>query len=308
MALTISQLDAVTQNVIVKQLFDNIFDSTPLLSKIMASGSYKSQNGGTQIEIPLSYAKGTGGWYKGADTLATDDVDQLTNSVYTWTNLYAAITLLEEDLLKNSGNAAQLSLLSAKSEIAKKTLKDDLATGLYSDGTDSKSIVGLADIIAVDQTVGGISQTDFSFWQAQVDSTSTTMSLSALNAVYQDCDINGEGPDLIVSTKANYNRYYNLLQPQQRFMDTSASTAKGGFSSLMFNGKPWISDTYVPTNNVMMINLSQLHLFYHPERNISATAWIKPTDQELKTSRLLWMGALGSSNNRMHGKLSALTA
>ena len=308
MALSIAQLDAITQNVIVKKLYDNIFDTTPLLSKIMASGSYKSQNGGTQIEIPLAYAKGTGGWYTGADTLSTDDVDQMSAAKYTWTNLYAAITLLEEDLMKNSGNAAQLSLLASKSEIARKTLKDDLATGLYSDGTDTKSIVGLRDIVATDQTVGNISQTTNSFWQAQVDSTTTTMTLSALNAVYQDCDLNGESPDIVVATKANYNRYYNLLQPQQRFMDTSSSTAKGGFSTLMFNGKPFISDVYVPTDHVFMLNLNHLHLFYHPERNISATDWIKPTDMELKTSRILWMGSFGSSNNRNHGKLSALAA
>jgi len=308
MALSIAQLDAITQNKIIPKMYDNIFDSTPLLSKLMSSGSYKSQNGGTQIEIPLSYAKGTGGWYQGADTLSTDDVEQITNSLYSWRSLYAAITILGEDELKNSGNMAILSLLAAKAEIAKKTLKDDLATGLYSDGTTAKSIVGLRDIVAVDQTVGGISQSDNSWWQAQVDSTTTTLTISAMNSLYQDCDLGGEQPNLGIATKANYNRYYNLLQPQQRFSDSSAGVAKGGFQSLMFNGIPLLSDVYAPANHLFFLNLDHLHLFYHPERNISATPWINPTDQELKTSRILWMGSLGSSNNRMHGKLSALTS
>lgn len=307
MALSIAQLDAITQNAILPKMYENLFDSTPLLSKIMASGSYKSQNGGTQIELPLSYASGTGGWYQGADTLSTDDVDQITAAKYEWASLYAAITILKEDELKNSGNSQILSLVASKSQLAQKTLKDDLSTGLFSDGSDAKEIVGLRDIVAADQTVGGISQTDNSFWQAQV-STDTTMTISGLNSLFQDCSLDNEQPNLIIATKANYNRYYNLLQPQQRFADTSSSTAKGGFQSLMFNGVPFLSDTYTPANHVFMLNLNHLHLFYHPERNISATKWIEPTNQELKTSRILWMGSFGSSNNRMHGKNGSLTA
>jgi hypothetical protein len=48
-------------------------------------------------------------------------------------------------------------------QIAEKTLADDLGTGLFSDGTDAKSIVGLRDIVATDQTVGGISQSTNSY-------------------------------------------------------------------------------------------------------------------------------------------------
>ena len=197
MALSIAQLDAITQNAILPKMYDNLFDSTPLLSKIMASGSYKSQNGGTQIELPLSYASGTGGWYQGADTLSTDDVDQITAAKYEWASLYAAITILKEDELKNSGNSQILSLVASKSQIAQKTLKDDLSTGLFSDGSNAKEIVGLRDIVAADQTVGGISQTDNSFWQAQV-STDTTMTISGLNSLFQDCSLDNEQPNLII--------------------------------------------------------------------------------------------------------------
>jgi len=307
MALNTNQLNSITQIKIIPKMYDNIFDTTPLLSKIMASGSYKAQNGGTQIEIPLNYAMGNGDWYEGADTLSTDDIENITNAIYYWKSAYAPITLLKEDELKNSGNMAVLSLLASKSEIAKKTLKDKIATGLYSAGTNAKSIVGLRDIVAADQTVGGISQSDYSFWQAQV-STDATLTLSAMNSLFQDCSLDGESPNLIVGTKANYNRYYNLLQPQQRFADTSSSTAKGGFQSLLFNGVPFISDNYAPTGYIFMLNLSHLHLFYHPERNIALKPFVEPTNQELRTARVLWMGALGSSNNRMHGAMTSVTA
>jgi len=306
MALSVDQLNAITEKYYVKKLHDNIFDSNPLLRRIRNGGSYKSTSGGTQIYVPLNYATtSAAGWYSGADTLNTTDNDNITAAAYDWKSLYAGVSITEEDELKNAGEAAQLNLLKSKMMIAEKTLKDSLGTGLFSDGSDSKSIVGLRDIVAADQTVGGISQSANSWWQAQVDSSTTTLSISAMNSVFQDCSVDSEIPDYIVTTRAIYNAYYALLQPQQRF--ASEDEAKGGFSSLMFNGKPVVHDSHCPANHMFMLNLSHLHLFYHPKRNISFEPFQKPINQQVKVSRFLWMGALGSSNNRLHGLLSGIT-
>ena len=307
MALSVDQLNAITEKFFMKKLFDNIFDSNPLLQKMMKSGSYKSTSGGTQIYVPLNYATtSASGWYSGADTLSTTDNDNITAAAYDWKSLYAGVSITEEDELKNSGDAAQLNLLKSKMQIAEKTLKDSLGTGLFSDGTTAKSIVGLRDIVAVDQTVGGISQSTNSWWQGQVDSSTAVNTIAAMNAVYQDCTVDSEQPDLIATTRSIYNTYYALLLPQQRFMDESM--AKGGFQSLMFNGAPVVHDSHCPTSNMFQINLSHLHLFYHPNRNMAFEPFQKPINQQVKISRFLWMGALGSSNNRLHGRLSALTS
>jgi hypothetical protein len=307
MALTLDQLNAITHKKIIGKLFDNIFDSNPLLKRLMASGQYQSQDGGTSIDVPLNYATTTAsGWYSGADVLDTTDNENISAARFTWKSLFVGVSITDEDELKNGGTAGELKLLASKVQIAEKTMKDLLGTGIYSDGTDADSIQGLRDIVAADQTVGGIDQASYSWWQAQVDSTTTTMTLSALNSVFEDCVIDSEKPTIAVATRANYNRYYNLLQPQQRFMDSDS--AKGGFQSLMFNGIPFISDSYVPANHVFLLNEKHLWMWYHPQRNLSMEPWQKPINQQVKVSRILWMGALGSSNNRLHGKLSALTA
>lgn len=307
MALTIDQLNALTDKYFIKKLHDNVFDSNPLLQKLMKTGSYKPVSGGTQISVPLNYATTTAsGWYSGADTLSTSDNDNITAAVYDWKSLYAGIAITEEDELKNAGDAEQLNLLKSKMQIAEKTLKDSLGTGLYSDGTTAKSIIGLRDIIATDQTVGGISQTTNSWWAGQVNSTTTTTSISAMNALYQNASVDNEVPNFIVGTRTIYNAYYALLQPQQRFMDEE--TAKGGFQNLMFNGAPVVVDSHVPASNLMMLNLNHLHLFYHPKRNMAFEPFQKPINQQVKVARILFMGAFGSSNNRLHGRFSALTA
>ena len=306
MAVTIDQLNAITHKYIMPKMHDAIFDSNPLLKKVKDSGSYKSIGGGVTIDIPLNYAAATSGWYSGADTLSTTDVDNMTAASYNWASLFAGVTISEEDELKNSGDAAVLNLLKSKMQIAEKSLKDDLGTGLFSNGTDSKSIVGLRDIVAADQTVGGIAQTTNSWWQAQIDSTTTTLSISAMNSIYQDASVDSEVPNYGTTTRAIYNSYYALLQPQQRFMDSK--TAEGGFQNLMFNGIPIVHDSHCPANHLFFINMDHLHLFYHPKRNMSFEPFQKPINQQVKVSRILWMGAFGSSNNRLHGALTGITA
>jgi hypothetical protein len=194
MAVTITQLNAITHKFVMKKLHDNIFDSNPLLKKLKEGGSYKSVSGGVTIDEPLNYAAATSGWYSGADTLSTTDVENITAASYAWRSLFAGVTISEEDELKNSGDSAVLNLLKSKMQIAEKSLKDDLGTGLFSDGTTAKSIVGLRDIVAADQTVGGISQSTNSWWQGQTDTTTTTTTISAMNAVFQDCSIDSEVP------------------------------------------------------------------------------------------------------------------
>ena len=59
---------------------------------------------------------------------------------------------------------------------------------------------------------------------------------------------------------------------------------------------------------VFFLNEKHLHLCYHPEMNFMNEPFQKPVNQRVKVSRIVWMGAFGSSNNRLHGKMSALTA
>jgi hypothetical protein len=307
MALTVGELTAITHRFIMPKMYDAIFDSNPLLQRILKSGQYHSQDGGRTIDIPLNYAQiSASDWYEGAETLNTAENEAITAASYAWKSLYTTITVTEEDELKNSGKEGVLKILASKAQIAEKTIKDKLGTGIYSDGTNSKSVIGLRDIVAVDQTVGGIDQTTNTFWQGQVDSTSTVLSLGTINTLYENSSVDSEKPTAIYSTRTLYTKYYNLLQPQQRFVDSD--TAKGGFQNLMFNGISWISDSHCPTAHVFGINEKHLFLFYHPQRNFSLQPYQKPTNQEVKIGRILWMGALASSNNRYHFKASTLTA
>ncbi len=307
MALTYDNVSAITEKKFIPRMVDNIFDSNPLLMRAKSKGWYDSVDGGTSSMVPLNYATNSaGGWYTGTDTLSTDDVEVITSAEYTWKYMYDNISVTRSDELKNSGDRGILKLVAQKVKIAEKTARDRMGTGLYSDGTTTNEIVGLRDIVAADQTVGGISQSSYSWWQGNVDSCTTTLTISAMQTQFSNARIGSDRPTVIVCTSAVFDIYYNLLQPQQRFADKD--TAAGWFMNLMFNGVPVLEDSHCPSGDMYMLNENYLHLFYHKDENFRFEPFQKPVNQNVKLAKIYWAGALGSSNNRMHAVLNAITA
>lgn len=306
MALTWDQISGITEKKFLPKLADNVFLTSPLLDR-MKKKSYKKLDGGTSIMVPLEYDDlSSSGWYTGADTLSTSDNETMTAAEYAWKQLYANVSITRRDELLNSGDAQKIDLVKSKMKNAEKTMAQLLATGVYNAGSTTNAIVGLQAIIGTSNTVGGISQSTYSWWAAQVDSSTTSFSIAALQTVYSNCTLNNSSPSVIMATKANYNRYYGQLQPQQRFMDSE--TAKGGFSSLMFNGVPFIADDFAPSNNIMLLNEEFLSLCVHKDEDMRFSGFQKPENQNLRLGQIFWMGGLVSSNNRMHGRQSAVAA
>ncbi len=305
MALNYTQISAITEKKFIPKLYDNVFDSNPLLQRAK-SKFYEKLDGGEKIVVPLNYAQSTSGdWYTGADTLTTTDNESITAAEYQWKQLYENISVTSLDEKKNAGDAGIIKFVKSKVEIAEKSMADKLGIGLYSAGTNAKSIVGLRSIVGTGNTVGGISQTDNSWWQSQVDASTTVTTVAAMNSRWNACSIGNDHPTIITTTRNIYGYYYALLQPQQRFVDSD--TVKGGFTSLMFNGVPVIIDSHVPTGYMYFLNEKYLKLFVHKDEDMKFEEFMKPINQNVKVAKIYWMGAFGSSNNRMHGSLQAIT-
>jgi hypothetical protein len=305
MALTYNQISAITRQKFIPKLADNIYQANPLLARLKKT--QKVLDGGTSILVPLEYATLTAaGWFSGADTLDTADNQTITSAEYTWKQHYANISISRRDELINSGDSQILDFVKAKVKSAEKTLADNISTGLYNTGSDSKAFGGLRLILSASNTVGGISQTDNSWWAANVDSSTTTLSMSAMQVQFNAAAIDNDAPSVAVATRSIYNSYYALLQPQQRFVDSE--TAKGGFQNLMFNGIPVIVDAHQAASHLMFLNEKYLHLMVHKDENFRFEDFVKPVNQNVKVGKVYFMGALGSSNNRMHAVMSALTA
>jgi hypothetical protein len=301
-----NQVNAITTKFYIPKIADAIFDTNPTLNRSKKKGWYKTFDGGETIMAPLNYATEGGGWFDGYDTLTTYGVDNISAAEYTLKQLEVPVAISRKEELQNSGKAQIVSLVESKMKIAEKTLADKLGTGIFSASTNSKSIVGLGTILGTSNTVGGISQTTYSWWQSQLDSTTTTLTLGAMQTLFQLCTFDNEQPSVGLSTRTIYNKLYALLTPQQRFVDTE--TASAGFTSIMFNGIPILVDSHQATAALSFINESNLFLYVHSKENMRFEEFQKPINQAVSVGRIYWAGALCSTNNRTHGGFTAITA
>ena len=304
MALTYDQISAITEKKFIPKMVDNIFNTNAMLKKLKAKE--KLQSGGTKIIVPLEYATGTGGWYQGSETLDTTDSEVFTAAEFDWRQLYANISITRRDELVNSGDAAKVNFVMSKVRNAEKTIRNDLNTGVFNDGTAAKQIEGLRLAVNTTGTYGGINHATYSWWNGQVDSTTTTLTLAAMQSIYGDAGEGTEYPNMLISDQDMWDRYWNLLQPQQRFADEEM--AKGGFKSLQFNGQPYVVDAASPANYQWHLNLDYLDLYPHKDENFRFEPFTKPINQNVKSAKVYWMGTLASSNNRRHGALTAVTS
>lgn len=306
MALTYDELSATTEKYFMKKLVDNIFNSNSLLQRLRKK-SYKAQEGGTHIMVPVAYAATTAtGWYTGTDTLNTTANDQITAAAFTRAHAYANVTISHTDELENSGDAQMIDFVRAKVQLAEMSLKNIMGTAVFNAGTDTEAIVGLG--LAVDSagTYGGISRTDYSWWAADEDSSTTVLTLAALQAAFGDVTVGADKPTVAITTQDIYDSYVNLLQPQQRFTDEK--TADAGFVNVMFQSVPIIVDSHCTSSALFFLNENYLTLHYHPKDNFRFEPFIRPTDQAVASAKIFWAGQLTCSNCRMQAKLTALTA
>jgi len=304
MALSYTELSATTQETFIPMLVDNVFNSNSLLQR-MRKNSYKALSGGTRIVQPVLYATTTaGGWYSGTDTLSTTANDQITAAEYEWGYRYENITIEHTAELQNNGDAQVIEFVASKVQAAELTMADALGTGLYNLGTTTDAIVGLR--LAVDSagTYGSIARGTYTWWSAQEDSTTTVLTMNALQALYGDCTVGNDKPTVAMTTQDIYDDYVNLLTPQQRFTDDD--TARGGFMNVMYNGIPMIVDSHVPASHLFMLNEKYLKLGYHPKDNFRFSPFVQPVDQAVASAKIFWAGQLLCSNCRMQGKMNAI--
>lgn len=307
MALSLDQINAITQKKFLPKLYDNIFDSNVLLMDMKKGDGYRKIDGGERIVVPLEYAQLTAsGTYSGADTLSTTDNETFTGAEYVWKQYYANVSITGIDKLKNAGESQVIDFVKSKVKNAEKTLAQKIGDGLYSSGSDAKALVGLRVAASASNTVGGISQTDFSWWRPQLDTTTTTLSLSAMKALYENCVVDAEKPSIITTTRALHNSFWGLLQPQQRFSDSKKVSA--GFENLLFMGVPVVADSKCPAQHMFMINQAHFFLSVHREADMKFIPFVRPINQDVESAKILWAGALCYSNLRFIGAFTGLTS
>jgi len=303
-----------------QKITDNVSDHNAMLTRMKAKGNIKTVDGGYEIAEPIEYAEnGTYQRFMGYESLNTAASDVLTTVKYPYQQIALHVTASGREINMNSGRQAMKNLVKARKKNALNTAANQFSIDVYSDGTLSNQINGLANLIqtAGTGTVGGIDSSAFTFWKnkfREMTGTNTAASPSVANAASMKADMNAlwlslnrgkDKPDLIVATHDLYAMYELGEQQLQRYQD--ADQAKAGFTGLKYKSADIIFDdnTNFGTTDekAYFLNTDYLYLVQHKNAAWTMDTEKKPVNQDSVVIPMYWMGNLITTQRSLQGVL-----
>lgn len=316
MATTIgaNTVTAISRRLILPRVTDNIYDSNPLFFRWWRSNKMVEQ-GGIQITVPLMYKKmAAGGWYRGYQSLNITPSDTVQNGKLTWRQVYVPVTVDGLTLLRANSPLAIADFLAVQFKQAEMEMADLIGTALWSAGT-GLLLNGLQQVVdngTVSTSYAGISHSANSWWNAQIDTTTTTLSLTAMQNLWGKAQQGGRAPTIIFGTQTNYNRYWALQYEYQQFpvapTGQTSQLAQSGFTNLLFNGAPFLVDSHITGThgNLYFLNEAYMTLVVSSRAQFEIQPFQTPVNQDAMTSLLLSALNLTCSNISRQAKFTAL--
>ena len=205
------------------------------------------------------------------------------------------------------------------------TMRDGLLAWI-DDGNSSGSYSTATDMTKSFLSIGGITRSDlFTAAPAFTGATTPNSAIQGLNAYTNRAfnaftlnDINfafgqawfgSDSPDLTVTTQNGWNKFWNSIQPQQRYMDENADVSKIGFKAFNFNGSQVVVDKYIPsdgTNGIMYLLNSkyiELNCSNNPKWSYGFTGFKDAQNTVDLAGQFLWSGDLVCPNPRTSAKV-----
>jgi hypothetical protein len=300
------------------KLIDNVFSARPLVYFLKQAGQIRTISGGNKIVLPLLYgSNSTAKSYSGYEALTITAQTGMTAAEYQWKQYAATIAISGIEEAKNNSEEQIIDLLEAKTFQAEETIAENfdkmfIQSSLTSNatGNDGKDWLGLAALVkdSTSTNIGGIDQTDVdnAWWRPYKNTTAGSLTLAQMRTAYNTIAQGNDQPNMILTTQTLFEKYEDLLQSQERFMDPKV--LDGGFQNLLFKGAPIVFDTYVPTGDMYFLNTKYLRLVGHSDTWFKPTPFVRPRDVDARYAQILCYGELTISNRARQGVLTAKTA
>lgn len=293
------------------KLIDNVFSARPLVYFLKQAGQIRQIAGGAKIVLPLLYGQNsTAASYSAYDTIDIDPQTGITAAEYSWKQYAASITISGIEEAQNNSEEQIIDLLEAKTFQAEETITEKFdEMFIQSDGTTNsgKDWLGLEALVK-DQygVVGGIDADVDGWWASYVEDTAGALDLASMRTGYNSVSVGNDQPNVILTSQTLFEKYEDLLQPQERFMDSK--TADGGFQNLLFKGAPVVYDNYVTATDMFFLNTKYIRLVGHSENWFKPTPFVRPNNQDARYAQILCYGELTVSNRQRQGVLTGRTA
>ncbi|RWB05468.1 MAG: phage major capsid protein [Mesorhizobium sp.] len=317
---TFTEMVSTTLRNSANEVADNVSKNNAFLNRLKKKNKIRNLDGGTEIQVQLEYAENnTYQRYAGLDTLNTNGSDVVTSAKFDWAQVALHVVSSGKELRQNSGKFAMINLVKTKKGNALKTAANNFSVDLYSDGSLSNQIGGLANILQTNGqgTVGGIDSATWTFWRNKfLEATGTNLAASptAANAASFKADMNklwlaltrgADKPDIITFSHDFYSLYELGEQQLQRYMD--ADMAQSGFIGLKYKTADVIFDDNTNFTTTAekgyFLNTDYVYVDQHKEAQWTQDDEKKPVNQDAVVIPFYWMGNLVTSNRSLQGVL-----
>jgi hypothetical protein len=322
------EITSLSRRVILPFITDQVYASNALYFRLNAANR-KRYEGGTHVEAPFMYRRLTnGGAFRGFDVVDVSPNETVKNGGWEMKEYEVPISIDRRTLIRMNSPLAVANELSVRAEQAKMHMADLLGTDLsQSEGSsgstdaEDKQITGLAAVVdagSATTAYAGLTRSTNPYLNAQINSTTATMTLTALRSAVSSCTFGAHSTTLIRSRSEQYDRFWSLCQVNQRFMagqgQKDEALAQAGFTNLCFDNIPWIIDDKVAdgpnTSNsrIEFLNETVFELAIFANTDFDLTDWRKPVDQPgVMTQFLLWNGEFMCTAPQLQGALTNIS-
>ena len=313
----VDTITSISRRIIREEATDVYYLGSPLTWRLFKQNKVV-RRGGFQIESRFVYAPWTtGGAFYGPEVLNVTPTDNEISGAWEWKEYYTNVTLDQRSLIRADSEYAAANYVVEQCELAKMDLRDKIAYGIWSNGSNPNAIDGVYEVVdngTISKKYAGLTRTSYPFLKAQVTSSTLTLSLAALSTLWDLASKGARSPSLIISTRANLTRYENLITKQVQYTTPTVvvdqTYANGGFSGSLFRGQPWMVDEHItPTGTqgtLFMLDESYFELVVNQNGDFTVRDFQQPTNQFVITSLTYVALNLICTNPQVQAKFTAL--
>lgn len=310
---------------------DLVSNVIPLLGLMKSKGLIKDYSG-PRIRETLQIGKPTGQWYSGYDFLDNPPVELINDAYWTPKMLAVPISLTNEEILNNAGEAQIEDVVTTYMDIAETTLMETIETALYSDGTanNGKQLTGLGaavPIVTNTGTYGGIDRATYALWRTtSYDANSAFSGITQVNSttirpiltqIYLARSRGKQAADILLMSNEHYAAYDASLVAAQRITERSGT---GTMNGIGFNNLAYIGagrevsvvmgggiGSAIPANTTFGLNSDSLRLRVNPLRRMGSKLFAgdgqMPINQDAIAQFMGFMGELTMVNPLFNWRL-----
>lgn len=315
----------------MKTLFEQVVTNNFLYHRLFTKGRIETMDGGERIVVPLLYElNDTVKFYSAYQNLDVGPQDGMAPANYQWKQLSGSISISRLEERQNAGKNKIMDLLNAKMEQLRISLAEKLGRIMYADGSEDsdQAFLGLDALIEAgsNSTLGGIDSSANTWWRNQQLSvgdfdapaagSDTIDGQTWMRQLYNSCTKGNQQPTIGLTYVTTFEEYEAALTANQRFVDTD--TASHGFQNLRFKNAivSWDQDYIIGTDGIgspgsighfYFINDQYLKVILDSGTNFINTPFIRPHNQDARTSQILVMGNMVVTNRQRHGVMYDIT-